>query len=48
MCEVQTLGQMNEKFMYGVSEWEKEDYGGKSEPPATLLSAQEGINTVSK
>jgi hypothetical protein len=42
---------MDEKFMYDVSEWEqrdKEDYGGKSEPPATLLSALEGINTVSK
>jgi hypothetical protein len=37
-CEMQTLEQiMDEKFTSGVSE-EEED-GGKSEPPATFLSA---------
>jgi hypothetical protein len=44
---------MDEKFMYDVSEGEKrekrkeEDDGGKSEPPATLLSTLEGIGTIS-
>jgi hypothetical protein len=48
-CEVQTLEQMmDEKFTSGVSEGEEEDNGGKSEPPATFLSALEGIDTVRK
>jgi hypothetical protein len=38
---------MDEKFTSGVSE-EEEDDGGKSEPPATFLSALEGIDTVRK
>jgi hypothetical protein len=38
-CEVQTLEQMmDEKFTCGVYE-EEEDNGGKSEPPATFVSA---------
>jgi hypothetical protein len=38
---------MDEKFTSGVSEEEEEeDDGGKSEPPATFLSALEGIDTV--
>jgi hypothetical protein len=45
-CEVQTLEQMmDEKFTSGVSE-EEEDDGGRSEPPATFLSALEGTDTV--
>jgi hypothetical protein len=50
MCEVQTLEQMmDEKFTSGVSEEEEEDDdGGKIEPPATFLSALEGIDTVRK
>jgi hypothetical protein len=50
-CEVQTLEQMlDENFTSGVSEeeWEEEDDGGKSEPPATFLTALEGIDTVRK
>jgi hypothetical protein len=48
-CEVQTLEQvMDEKFTSGVSEEEEEVDGGKSEPPATFLSALEGIDTVRK
>jgi hypothetical protein len=49
-CEVQTLEQMmDEKFTSGVSEEEEEeDDGGESEPPATFLSALEGIHTVRK
>jgi hypothetical protein len=40
---------MDEKFTSGVSEEEEEeDDGGKSEPPATFLSALEGIDTVRK
>jgi hypothetical protein len=40
---------MDEKFTSGVSEEEgEEDDGGKSEPPATFLSALEGIGTVKK
>jgi hypothetical protein len=35
---------MDEKFTSDVSEEEEED-GGKSEPPATFLSALDGINT---
>jgi hypothetical protein len=38
---------MDEMFTSGVSE-EEEDGGGKSEPPATFLSALEGIDTVRK
>jgi hypothetical protein len=48
-CEVQTLEQMmDEKFTSGLYEEEEEDDGGKSEPPATFLSALEGIDTVRK
>jgi hypothetical protein len=39
---------MDEKFTSGVSEEEEEDDGGKSEPPASFLSAVEGIDTVRK
>jgi hypothetical protein len=42
---------MDEKFTSGVSEeedGEEEDDGGKSESPATFLSALEGIDTVRK
>jgi hypothetical protein len=37
-----------EKFTSDVTEEEEEGDGGKSEPPATFLSALEGINTVRK
>jgi hypothetical protein len=46
-CEVQTLEQMmDEKLTSGMSEEEgqEEDEGGKSEPPATFLSALDGSN----
>jgi hypothetical protein len=36
---------MDEKFTSDVSEEEKEEEDGKSEPPATFLSALHGINT---
>jgi hypothetical protein len=40
---------MDEKLTSGVSEeGEEDDDGGKSEPPATFLSALEGIDTVRK
>jgi hypothetical protein len=40
---------MDEKFTSGVSEeGEEEDDGSKSEPPATFLSALEGIDSVTK
>jgi hypothetical protein len=39
---------MDEKFASVVSEEEDEDDVGKSEPPATFLSALEGIDTVRK
>jgi hypothetical protein len=41
---------MNDKFTSDVSEEEEgeEDDSGKSEPPATFLSALEGINTLRK
>jgi hypothetical protein len=39
---------MDENFTCCVSEEEEEDNAGKSEPPATFLSAMEGIDTVRK
>jgi hypothetical protein len=40
---------MDEKFTSGVSEEEEEEVdGGKSESPATFLSALEGTDTVRK
>lgn len=41
---------VDERFTSDVSEeeWEEEDYGGKSEPPAISLLALEGTCTVRK
>jgi hypothetical protein len=51
-CAVQTVGELVDvKFLSHMSNEEvgdEEASSGKSEPPATLLSAIEGIDTVRK